>query len=220
MKRIRLPVSGVVAAIGASAASAKTVLELKDEGVPVAVGAEIGVEMETPEFFRCKWAQRAHVSVNRAKQVKLAVEPATEKQECPGNESADAFSEIPRGVGTIAMTIAGGAPLRGSPLRLTSGVVIGPGPTCTYDFKKFSGTFSIPGHAVIEGSAVGKLNRRLSEERYPPEVAGSCEQSDTERFRVGLRGHNNQFWKPSWLAERSTWREPAGNSLSPWGCVR
>jgi hypothetical protein len=194
MKRLGLLVLSlaVVVAFGAMSASgvwAKPVLELKEEGVPVAAGAEVGVELETPEFSHCKWAQRAHVSVNGAKQAKLAVEPLKEDMRCPEGGGI-AFADVSGGVRAIAMAVAGSAKLKGSPLRLTFVVVVGPENTCAYDFRRFSGSFPIPGQAVIEGSAVGKLNRRRSTNAHPE---SPCEQSATTSFTVALRGHNNQL---------------------------
>jgi hypothetical protein len=194
MKCRRLLVIGAVAAIaptalGTSAASAKTALELKEEGVPVAAGSELSVELETLEACPTL-TQPAHLSDNGARQDVLAVErPVTEEVFCPHEDEFVSF-DVSGGIQEIEMTTGGRAKLRGSPLRFRFTNDFGPAISCMYELRKFSGTFRVPGAAHIEGSAVARLNRHESREEKPP--AERCRHSQSIHFAASVDGHNNK----------------------------
>jgi hypothetical protein len=177
--RIRsLPGAWLIAmlALGATAsgAPAKKRLVLKEEGVPVGVGGELGVELN---LGRCLLGERAHLSRNDAPKDKLTLRE-TVATHC---DTGTGFSDVSvSGVQAIAMTDAGGATFNAS-LRLAESE---PGLTCVYEFRKLSGTFRLPGPAVTEGSAVGTLNQRESSKL-------GCDQSP--HFRVAIYGHNGNL---------------------------
>jgi hypothetical protein len=54
-------------------------------------------------------------------------------------------------------------------------------------FTKFLGKFPVPGHAVVEGSTTGKLNRRESFSNGEP-----CRKSLSASFVITLLGGNNK----------------------------
>jgi hypothetical protein len=175
-------------AITASSASAKQRLVLKEEGVPVAVGTELGVELAESLAGGCKLTQRAHMMVNGAKKDKLTVEPPAMKETFCSHEG---FSNtyVAGGVKEIAMMGSGSATLTGWPLRLAFWNDFGPGVYCVYELRKFSGTFPIPGLALVEGSVVAKLNRH---ESYEQSREGRCEKSGSIHFGITVNGHNNK----------------------------
>jgi hypothetical protein len=88
----------------------------------------------------------------------------------------------------IAMTDTGAAVARGWPLTVGFSSSIGPNSgNCTYEFTKFPGKFPVPGHAVVEGSAKGRLNRRESFSNGEP-----CRKSLSSSFVITLLGGNNK----------------------------
>jgi hypothetical protein len=193
MKRVRVLAAILVAALSfgamsARAASAKTVLELKEEGTPVARGTELGVELKT-SYGSCNLAQRAHMSLNGAKKDKLTVErPAMKVTFCPRPKGFTAQWDIEGGVREIVLSGAGSATIRGWPIQIAARNVVGPGGSCSYDFRRFFGTFPVPGHVSIDGSTVGKLNKRESFSEQPP----GCEPSESTSFVITVLGRNNK----------------------------
>jgi hypothetical protein len=160
-------------------------LVLKEEGVPVPAGAELGVELET-SYGSCKLGQQAHISVNAAKQDKIAVE-APGSGRCSDSEYF-AFG-IADGVKEITATANRKAILLGAPLVFRSQDLYGPERHCTYEADKFVGAFPVMGHAVIEGRMKAKINRQESvesEERCNPP------QSLSTSFVITLLGRDNK----------------------------
>jgi hypothetical protein len=173
--------------ITASAAAAKLVL--KEEGKPVAAGAELGLEVETSfSFGECKVAQTAHLSVISPRKDNIRIErlkPAA----CPTPEGSYISLGLRGGVKDILLSDGGNASLRAWPMQIGAGKIAGPGPECFYDFRKFSGAFPIPGQAVIGGSATGTLNNRYSR---PGDLGEPCPQSTPTSFAIAVTGHNGK----------------------------
>jgi hypothetical protein len=179
---------GLVAglALGAmtpSAAASKLVL--KEEGKPVAAGADIGVELEMSETAGCKPpAQRSHLGIG-AKKDRLFVDRAP-RREC--SRACCEINKLEGGLSAIAMTDTGEAVARGWPLTVEFSTYFGPNSgNCRWVFTKFLGKFPVPGHAVVEGSTTGKLNRRESFSNGEP-----CRKSLSASFVITLLGGNNK----------------------------
>jgi hypothetical protein len=164
MRKLRLLAMGVaalfaVAAVSASGASAKTVLELKSEGKTLAKGAEVGiVGGYSPE---CYYEEDLFkVAVNGAKTDKLTSSENGTVEDCDG------------GAKTIELTSAGKMTVKMSPMRIHE-----PGP-CVYEFKKVSGTFKLgPFEPEINGSVTSKLYKKES---------GACAKTQTTGFEIFL----------------------------------
>jgi hypothetical protein len=173
------------AMITPSGAAAKAVLVLKEEGKPVAAGAELGVELET---VRCKVIQRAHLSVNGAKKDRLTVEPpAQENTPCTPERNQFFEWSTSGGVQAVTMAAAGSAKLQGMPLRIRSSATFGPMRICVHAFRKFSGAFPVPGRAVIEGTMVGTLTGGTVQEE-----PHSCQSRARFSFTVKVLGGNSK----------------------------
>jgi hypothetical protein len=180
-----LLVAAAVALGAMTASAAASKLVLKEEGKPVVVGAELGVELHT---WNCKVAQRAHLSRNGAKIDRLKLERPGETGFCPDPENPFLDPErIRGGLKEIDMAVAGSAKLAGKPLRSYTTAEPGPNKTsCAYVFGRLSGTFPVRGHAVIEGVMTGTLDRR---ESYN---GSGCEASESRSWTLTLLGANNK----------------------------
>jgi hypothetical protein len=156
-----------VVAMTASAASAKG-LELYEEGVPVAAGAEVGLALE---FGGCDWFSYngeereehhtvwdfgGNIAVNGARTDVMTIEPA--KVSCIPFPDQLYPPSIGGKVQEIQMSSAGRATIYAS-LQYSSGGADSQDKGCLWEFNKLSGTFPIPGSAYIEGNAAGKKNK-------------------------------------------------------------
>jgi hypothetical protein len=179
-----------LAAMSASGASARMpVLELKEEGVPVPVGAELRVELAVDA---CKYGGGpnvvfvwpAHMSVNGAKEDKITVKPA--EQSCwEGDLYPDHYwgsvNEIDvrspaNATGPVKATVQASLHRRYERGRL--------GSFCVNDFTKLRGRFAIPGDASFEGHGRGSANKGLSEH--------GCSGGAGIRFIARIVGQNNK----------------------------
>lgn len=168
----------VMTASGASAAKVRA-LELKEEGVPVAAGAEALMVLQDDFCGVREWAQ---VSVNGAKKDEVGVDGSLVLVSC-GFEHWGLYRSGT--VKKIAMSGAGKATLKTTLRFWWERAFEGKPRECIYEFRKFSGTFPIPGLAVIEAVAAGNL--------VPSESSHTgCPRSEPNQFRVTLRGHNEK----------------------------
>jgi hypothetical protein len=151
MGKTRLPglllgVTAVVLALSAalaSAASNRTLLELKAEGKPLAVGGEV-LLVAGYSLGPCYWEeQEFKVAVNRSKADKLVrTGEAGQLENCGGGAKA------------IEITSAKKMSVKLAPMRIDLG-----GP-CVYEFKEISATFAQRDWGPeIFGTASGKLDK-------------------------------------------------------------
>jgi hypothetical protein len=164
-----LGVTAVVLALFAayaSAASNRTLLELKAEGKPLAVGGEV-LLVAGYSLGPCYWEeQEFKVTVNRSKADKLVrTGEAAQIENCGG------------GAKTIEITSAKRMIVKLAPMRID---LEGP---CVYEFKEISATFAQKEWGPeIYGSATGKLNKAAS--RRSP----ACAKTRTTLFDAALSG--------------------------------
>jgi hypothetical protein len=155
----------------AGAASTRTLLELKTEGKPLAVGGEV-LLVAGYSLGPCYWEeQELKVTVNRSNTDELVRtgEPG-QVENCSG------------GVRSIAITSAKRMIVKLSPLRIAIG-----GP-CVYEFKEIPATFTqLEWGPEIYGTATGKLNRSAS----APSPA--CAKTRTTEFDIALSGVETAF---------------------------
>jgi hypothetical protein len=150
----------------ASAASNSTLLELKAEGKPLAVGGEV-LLVGGYSLGPCYWEeQEFKVAVNRSKADRLVrTGEAGQLENCGGGAKA------------IEITSAKKMIVKLAPMRIDLG-----GP-CVYEFKEISATFAQREWGPeIYGTATGKLDRAESA-RSP-----ACAKTRTTIFDVGLSG--------------------------------
>jgi hypothetical protein len=174
MSKTRLPgflwgVTAVVLALSAacaSAASNRTLLELKAEGKPLAVGGEV-LLVAGYSLGPCYWEeQEFKVAVNRSKADKLVrMGEAGQLENCGGGAKA------------IEITSAKKMIVKLAPMRIHLG-----GP-CVYEFKEISATFAQREWGPeIYGAATGKLDRAQSVR------SSACAKTRTTIFDMALSG--------------------------------
>jgi hypothetical protein len=181
MRGLRLLIIGsvtlVLGAVLAGGASAKQPgLVLKEAGVTLADHVELAIELETSLVPGCRlYNARAGLYGNGTRRPELGVAFGSEESCRPPNDYFEGE------VFAVSLTNAGKGKLRTDLLVETEHM---PGLRCMYRLTRFSGTFSIPGAAVIEGSAVGKLRTK--------ESATGCAESASTHFTLTVIGHNNK----------------------------
>ncbi len=153
-------------AICASAASTKTLLELKKEGKPLTVGAEVPL-VAGYSLGGCYWEeQEFKVTVNGSRTDKLV------RTGEPGQ-----FEGCAGGARVIEITSAKKMVVKLRPVRIH---LEGP---CVYEFKEMSGTFAQREWGPeIYGSAAGKLDRAESVR------SSACAKTRTTIFDMALSG--------------------------------
>ncbi|HTU80340.1 MAG TPA: hypothetical protein VMF09_16435 [Solirubrobacteraceae bacterium] len=175
MGKTRLPgfllgVTAIVLALStacASAASGGTLLELKAEGKPLAVGGEV-LLVAGYSLGPCYWEEQDFkVAVNRSKADKLVrTGEAGQLESCAGGTKA------------IEITSAKKMIVKLAPMRID---VEGP---CVYEFKEISATFAqMEWGPEIYGTAAGELVDKAASARSP-----ACVKRRTTTFDVGLSG--------------------------------
>jgi hypothetical protein len=195
MNLLRMSVVALLAfgAMTAGAAAHKKMLVLKEEGKPVAVGTELGLEMGFTRAKRggggeevCRgltW--RGHLSVNGAKEDKVTVEP--EERECqvgsgtPTKEVRGSVSEVAL-LGKRTGFKGGKVTITGS-LREVDGGFLG-SPTCTYEATELSGELALPGLTRM-GTGTRSASLVKSE-------GGECRKFGQMGFETELLGHNGK----------------------------
>ncbi len=163
--------AGVIAvlaasAVCASAASTRTLLELKAEGKPLAVGAEV-LLVAGYSLGPCYWEEQGFkVVLNRSGVDRLArTGEAGQLESCGG------------GAKTIEITSARRMIVKLAPMRIA---LEGP---CVYEFREFSAAFAQREWGPeIYGSATGKLDKAKST-RSP-----ACAKTRTTIFDIALSG--------------------------------
>lgn len=163
-----------------SAASAKAVLVLKEEGRPVAVNTELEVELEL--YPECTLAWRAHMSLNDARTDKIAVEPV--EQECESNELYPSY--FWGRADEVELAHTGKAKIAGWWRELYENDR-NPGPYCTIQFEQLRGKLELPG--PVQTPAAGRFTL-IEEER--PYGGSKCEKKGTIHRTVTVRGHNGK----------------------------
>jgi len=174
MGNTRLPglllgVTAVVLALStacASAASNRTLLELKAEGKPLAVGGEV-LLVAGYSLGPCYWEEQDFkVAVNRSKADKLVrTGEAGQLENCGGGAKAIEITSAKKMIVTLA------------PMRID---LEGP---CVYEFKEIMATFAQREWGPeIYGTATGKLDKAKSA-RSP-----ACAKTRTTIFDVALSG--------------------------------
>lgn len=150
----------------ASAASTRTLLELKAEGKPLAVGGEV-LLVAGYSLGPCYWEEQDFkVAVNRSKTDKLVrTGEAGQIENCGG------------GAKTVEITSAKKMTVKLAPMRID---LEGP---CVYEFKEISARFAQREWGPeIYGTANGKLDKTASA-RSP-----ACAKTRTTIFDVALSG--------------------------------
>jgi hypothetical protein len=150
----------------AAAASNKTLLELKAEGKPLAVGGEV-LLVAGYSLGPCYWEeQEFKVAVTRSKTDKLVrTGEAAQIEDCGG------------GAKTVELTSAKKMIVRLAPMHID---LAGP---CVYEFKEISATFAQKEWGPeIYGTATGKLDK--AEKARSP----ACSKTRTTTFDVALSG--------------------------------
>ncbi len=164
-----LGVMAVVLALSAacaSAASNRTLLELKAEGKPLAVGGDV-LLVAGYSLGPCYWEeQEFKVAVNRSKADKLVrTGEAGQLENCRGGAKA------------IEITSAKKMIVKLAPMRIH---LEGP---CVYEFKEISATFAQREWGPeIYGAATGKLDKAESAQ------SPACAKTRTTIFDMGLIG--------------------------------
>lgn len=150
----------------ASAASNRTLLELKAEGKPLAVGGEV-LLVAGYSLGPCYWEEQDFkVAVNRSKVDKLVRTGEAEQIENCGG-----------GAKTIEITSARKMIVKLAPMRID---LEGP---CVYEFKELSATFAQREWGPeIYGAATGKLSKARSA-RSP-----ACAKTRTTIFDAAVSG--------------------------------
>jgi hypothetical protein len=185
MGRLRLAGASIAvlccAAVAASGASAKMAnLVLKEEGMPVAAGTELAVELELRDGETCSAAWPGRMSLNAAKDDKLTVEP-TEK-ECTTPTFTDTLSgslTVVEMTGKHDGAAGGKVTISGSlrDVRKVSHL-----PRCTYEITLLRGRFDLPGEA--QTTVLARI-------RAVPGDPRICHTQRTLGFAVTIRGRNN-----------------------------
>jgi hypothetical protein len=150
----------------ASAASNKTLLELKAEGKPLAVGGEV-LFVAGYSLGPCYWEEQDFkVAVNRSKADRLVRTGEAEQiEDCGGGAKA------------IELTSAKKMIVKLAPMRID---LEGP---CVYEFKEISATFAQKEWGPeIYGTATGKLAK--AKRARPP----ACAKTRTTIFDAALSG--------------------------------
>ncbi len=174
MGKMRLPgfllgVTAVVLALSAACASAAsngTLLELKAEGKPLAVGGEV-LLVAGYSLGPCYWEeQEFKVTLNRSKADKLVrTGEAGQIENCGGGAKA------------VEITSAKEMVVKLAPMRID---LEGP---CVYEFEKISASFAqMEWGPEIYGTATGKLEKAAGV-RSP-----ACAKTRTTIFDVALSG--------------------------------
>jgi hypothetical protein len=170
MRGLRLSGTGLVTALAlmlvilpASDALAKSLpLQLEESGVPVPVGAPAHTILA---ISSCFVSSEGVMAVNGAKTDELTA-ASSAPAECSEGESAS-------GTLTSTQISAKGKIKMVGTITLTK-----PGP-CTYEFKKWKATLTIPGETLWESAASGKLAKGSSP---------SCGKKITESYVAGVVG--------------------------------
>jgi hypothetical protein len=166
-----------LAAMTADPVAAAGRLVLSENGVPIPVGTEVRVELETEP---CTWTVHGHVSVNNAH--KDAITVGSQEAKCPFKSYLFSYSAS-GSASAIELSNAGQTTISG-PLRIR-GHEYGHG-GCGYQYRKFAGSLAVPGSARLEGAARGKL---VENEGY----RSPCEKSHTVQFVAAVYGTNNKL---------------------------
>jgi hypothetical protein len=166
-----------LAAMTADSVAAAGRLVLSEGGVPIPVGTEVRVELETEP---CTWTVHGHVSRNNAH--KDAITVGSQEANCPFKSYLFSYSASGT-VSTVELTSAGQTTIIGS-LRIR-GHEYGHG-GCGYRYSKFAGSLAVPGDARLEGAARGKL---VENEGY----RSPCPRSQTIQFVAAVYGANNKL---------------------------
>ena len=157
-----------VAILPVTAASAAKQLTLSASGTPVTAGSPGHVVLG---ISQCFIVTNGSVAVNNA---------STDKVTGTENLVASCSSEGESISGTFSETLLGATgkmTLKGT-ITITT-----PGP-CVYEFKKFKTKFTVPGSVFAEGTAGGKLSKKIS--------APTCEKKVTDNFLTEVTGENTE----------------------------
>jgi hypothetical protein len=171
----------------ASGASAKPpVLELKEAGAPIPVGAEVTVELKLwtrcehyseGKYYEEPFAFHGHIAVNGARTDILtfsAQEVLCQDVELYTSYVAGSLKEI--------------SILHSGRTRINASLTFGGGREgCNYDTNLLPGKLPIPGYARFEGKARGAL----FEEDYPNYF--SCRKRISVSFAAAVYGHNGKL---------------------------
>lgn len=165
MRRFKLYVSGVLAvaalmiiALPAAGASAAKLLKLSTEEVMAPNGSPALGELAVAG---CIVISEGTLSGNDGKKV-LVSAASNMIAECEEGESVSGV------ITTVQMGPTGKTTMKGK-INVTK-----PGP-CTYQYTKWKGQFGVPGFSAIEGSSLGKLNKKAS-------LKEGCAATDEESF--------------------------------------
>jgi hypothetical protein len=176
---------GLMTASGASATPA--VLELKEAGAPVPVGAEVTVELKLwtgcehyseGKYYEEPFAFHGRISVNGARTDILTF--STEEVLCAEFGLYPAY---------VAGSVKEISILHSGRTRINASLKFGGGRAgCNYDTNLLPGKLPIPGYARFEGKARGTL----FEERYP-EYGFTCRKRISVSFAAAVYGHDGKL---------------------------
>jgi len=155
-----------LSSVGASAAPTRSLLELKAEGKPLAVGAE-ALFVAGYSLGPCYWEEQSFkVTVNRSRTDRLVkTGEAGQVEDCGGGATA------------IELTSANRMVVKLAPLRIDLG-----GP-CVYQFRQISASFAqMEWGPEIYGTATGRLDKAQS--THSP----ACVKTRTTLFDMSLNG--------------------------------
>jgi hypothetical protein len=176
-----LVVALTVGAMSTSSASAKMAnLVLKEEGVPVAAGAELGVELEAG--YHCMVAWRGHLSLNDASADKITVEPV--QHECTSEELYP--STFKGGTDEVELIHTGKVWIRGSWEFFYENART-PGPYCTVDFEQIRGMLEMPGP-----TQTGASGRTTLVKEWSPNGGPKCHKKGRIYLNATVRGQNGK----------------------------
>jgi hypothetical protein len=157
------------------------VLELKEEGTPVAEGAEIELELELRNICAIAW--QGHVTLNDAVSDEVTVEPG--KKSC-GTQELYSTGFVGSGI-EVAMTSHGKATVGGSVgWSRPNPRQVAPDEYCGYELSRLSGRFPNPGHADTRVSGRGALSGEYRR------GAPKCSKKSSLALSVRILGHNGK----------------------------
>jgi hypothetical protein len=204
MRSLRLLGTSVIAllafgVIPASGAFAKSALVLKEAHVPVPVGAEVTVDLETgwttcemfhegppPGYKPEPMSFHGQVAVNGARTDLMTL--TTEERTCA---NAGTYSHWVYGsLKEISLAVSG----QYDKAKIHASLVMGQPrhanfSACVYDVNAFGGRFPVPGYARIEGVARGALDVART---YEGE-GGKCHKTAAVHFKAAVYGHNGEL---------------------------
>jgi hypothetical protein len=193
-------------AMTASAGATNKVLVLKEEGTPVAVGAELEIELSFDRLQpgthveACTLVWRGHMSLNGAHEDKASLEPVEHECEALVRGSVSEVALVGKHDGRKGSEVT----ISGS-LREVPGFGEG-SPTCTYEGTTLSGKLAIPGPVHL--GVAGKAALVKSEGR-------KCRKAVRMEFVTRLRGPNGKLLEAELLSQGAAQPPLVSPILSP-----